>query len=553
MRFLTGKRFLYTITWMAWSGMHFFTYAQNVLYPFVENGKIGYKDSLDQVRLHPQFDYIEEFSQGRQWTVVGIGTYELLSHNLDQRKLNFAGKFGLIDQYGDFIFRPVFTIILSLDSLYAIVGNGTGHIHFENFPEEKNYEFKGDLGVVNIHGDTVVPLHYQTIQKLTSGIQAYWFAKNPDMNVLYSSGKKIWLGGNIKSIDNFSEGLARYESETGYGFMTTEGQMVIPPVYARSTHFIQGRAWVKKQDEYFFINKKGERIDSSRMKFDEMAPFSDGLALVRIFDEYGYIKPDSTFFIKPEFLEAGSFFNGITYVSTIDSFGYIRQDGWRDLVQRYEKDPLTAGKIREKQPADFKGFVIIPNHSQDTSVFNMPFDSLDLSGFISVQLEALRWAPYLYYKYPQMLARVSAGEGTLAGRHQFNFSFFNTGSQPWESFKQKVIFVILKDKKLRSLAWDWLKPFYKKVFDSMPEQHQEVYREMVQYLSKYFDDYSKEKIEQFLIDDPDQFAYQHWDGSISPYRKVSAFLERLIFIHHVMEPEDVQYWIRKIRDEIKNL
>lgn len=552
MRFLTGKRFLYTIALMAWSSLHFFTLAQNVL-PFVENGKIGYKDSLDQVRLDPQFDYIEEFSRGNQWTIVGIGTYDLLSHNLDQKKLNFAGKFGLIDQNGNFIFRPVFTIILSLDPVYAIVGNGTGHIHFENFPEEKNYEFKGDLGVVNIGGDTVVPLHYQTIQKLTSGIQTFWFAKNQEMNVLYTSGKKILLGGNIESIDDFSEGLARYKSQTGYGFMNMEGQMVIPPVYARSTHFNQGRAWVKKQDEYFFINKKGERIDSSRIEFDEMAPFSDGLALVRIFDEYGYIKPDSTFFIKPEFLEAGSFFNGITYVSTIDTFGYIHKDGWRDLVQRYEKDPLTAEKIREKQPTDIKGFEKVPYHSRDTSIFIMPFDTLDLSGFISVQLEALRWAPFLYYKYPHMLARVSAGEGTLAGRHEFNFDFLKTGTQPWESFKQRVIFIILKDKKLRSLMWDWLKPFYQKIFNSMPEQHREVYREMVQYLSQYFNDYSKDKVEQFLAEDPDLFAYQHWDGTGSPYRKVSALLERLIFIHHVMEPEDVQYWIRKIRDEIKNL
>ncbi len=551
MRFLPLKSSVLDIILILLWGMNFPSHAQNRVYPFVENGKIGYKDSLDQVQIDPQFDYIEEFEEGLTWTVVGTGKYDLLNHNLDHKELNFTGRFGLIDQDGNFIFKPVFSIILARDAKNAIVGNGIGYVHFENFPEEKNYVFEGDLGVVNTKGDTLVPLQYRSIQTLTSGSQTYWFAKNEDHNELYSSGHRFSFKEKIESIENFSEGLARIKTQTGFGFIDTTGQMTILPIYYRATHFKQGRAWVKKQDQYFYIDTKGKKLDSSSFYFDEVAPFSDGVALVRIFDEYGFINSDSTFFITPEFSEAGSFFNGITYVSTVDSFGYIHNDGRMDWVRRYEYDPILAEKIGKYQPVVLKVLKGIPCEYTDSSIFRISFDSLDLLQFISFQMEVMRWAPYLYYKYPQMLARVSAGEGTLSGRHEFNLSFLNPGSQPWEWFKREVLYVILKDDQLRSLTWDWLKPFYKKVFRSMPEKHQEIYREMVEYLVDYFEDYSKNEVEEFLLKNPDEFAYQHWDGSRSPYRKVSAMFERLIFVHQVIALEDVQYWVIKVQEEMK--
>jgi hypothetical protein len=329
--------------------------------------------------------------------------------------------------------------------------------------------------------------------------------------------------------------------------------MVILPRFTKATHFEGQRAWVKKQDSYFFIDQKGDKIDTSIFRFDEMAPFSDGVALVRIFDEYGYINPDSSFFIRPQFSEAGNFFNGITYVAKADSFGYIQRNAKRDMALKYSLDPVMEHDISKNEPAELHQFEKIPCECRDTVYFNVSLDSLDLSGLVSIQLEALRWAPYLYYQYPQMLDKICAEEGTLAGRNDFNFSFMNSGNQAWEDFKNEVLYVILGNKYLRSLAWKWLMPYYKNIFLSMPEMHRQVYREMFAYLTAYFDDYPSEKVKEFLVNDPNQFAYQHWDGSTSPYRKISAALERLIFIHQVMEPGDVQLWIRKIREEMQNL
>jgi hypothetical protein len=32
-------------------------------------------------------------------------------------------------------------------------------------------------------------------------------------------------------------------------------------------------------------------------------------------------------------------------------------------------------------------------------------------------------------------------------------------------------------------------------------------------LIRYFEDYPEEKVQQFLKNFPDEFAYRHWDGS----------------------------------------
>jgi len=525
--------------------------AQVNIYPFVEDGKIGYKDISDSVVIDPQFDYVEDFKEGYLWTVVGIGEYELLKNDIDRREVKFSGKFGLISHQGEIIFKPDFTIVFKYFPEYAIVGNGSGYLHFDNFPTEKNYIFEGDLGVVNFQGDTILPIEFNRIQPLVSGNRVLWFSGKEGNNYLFTENQQLFIPPATASIEDFKEGLAKIETPSGYGFIDTSGQIVIAPQFEKAGYFKQGKTLVKYHGNYFNINTTGEILDSQEILFDELGPFSEGLARIRIFNEFGYIDADSNFYITPRFEEAGSFFNGITYVSTIDSFGYIHINRKKDLVLKYTFDPIRPEDVIKDCPTEQQILKSFPCENSDSSIFSITFDSLDLGNFISLHLEALRWAPYLYYRYPQMLPKVCAGEGTLAGRFDFNFSFLKTGTQSWELFKREVLFPILENKVLLNLTWDWLKPMYKKVYQSMPEKHQEVYTEMLEYLEGYFSDFPQEDVRYFLTTQPDKFAYQHWDGSTSPYRKVSALIERLIFIHDVLNVDEVKDLIKKIHHEMK--
>jgi hypothetical protein len=528
-----------------------FLQAQDEIFPFVEGGKIGYKDVEGRIVLQPQFDYAEEFRPDFPWTVVGKGSYELLNHNMDSREVNFYGKFGLISAGGEIIFEPLFSLIFEPGKETAVVGDGNGYIHFEAFPAEKNYVFDGEMGVVGIRGDTIVPVQYISLKSLTADGDAYWFVKDEDSAFLYNRASGHYVPGTIESIDDFSDGLARIKTPSGFGFVDTAGRITIEPKYNKASGFNMGTALVKKDNRYFFIDVQGEQKETAKFQFNEISPLSEGLARVRIFDEYGYIYPDSTFFIVPEFTEAGNFFNGIAPVSTVDSFGYIHTDGSRDLVRKYRESPVDANELRNTRPDVLDSARSIPCGCVDSVFFEVSIDTLDLASYFTLHLEALRWGPYSYYRYPQMLDKVSAGEGTLAGRYDFNFGFMKPGNQAWESFRKEVLFPLIRNSQLYSQVWEWVTPVLKQVYSSMPEKHRGIYLRMVNYLVRYFEDYPEEKVQQFLKNFPDEFAYRHWDGSQSPFRKVSALLERLIFIHKVLNLEDLQFWLRKADMEIE--
>lgn len=100
-----------------------------------------------------------------------------------------------------------------------------------------------------------------------SGLMLY---NEPDQELFYfdKSGKQAFPQ-KFKSANNFSEGLA-YVSIDGkkYGFINPKGEVAIPFIYDHITPFTNGTAAVgisteidgKIVEQYFIINKKGERI-----------------------------------------------------------------------------------------------------------------------------------------------------------------------------------------------------------------------------------------------------------------------------------------------------
>jgi hypothetical protein len=525
--------------------------SQVFIYPFIENGKIGFKNEQDSVLIKAIYDFYEPFREQFKWTVIGIGDYERLNYNATNRQVKFTGKFGFIGSSGEEIFSPQFDMVLMVYENNAVVGRGLGHLRYDDWPEDKNISFKGKMGVIDRDGDLVVPFNFNEIKIVRDHDKAYWLALDDQgRSFLYSDSLSLTIPHNITSISDFSEGLARIQIDEKFGFIDTTGQVTIQPVYDRIKDFSGSKAFVRLDDHYFWINTSGSEInDNISIVFDEVDEFSEGYARVKVFDEYGYIRPDSSFFINPRFSEASPFFNQIASVSSIDSFGYVYTNGREDITELYKSNRiriLPGQFFNDKIPEYTKPAI----NWHDTVYFIEPFDTLTIEKLITFHAEAIRWAPYLYYTYPQMLPKVSAGEGTLAGRYLFNVPFLEPGGQIWEDFKNKVVLKILADEKLRSLLWKLFQPYYRSSFQSMPELHQQEYLDMISYLEDYFDNYDIEKTRDFLRYKESFFAYEHPDGSSSPYRKASAQIDRLILIYEVITPEDAMKWIRKIKKEV---
>lgn len=524
---------------------------QENIYPYIENGKIGFKNLQDSVLVSPKYDYYEPFQRPSNFTVIGVGKYERLNFNDTERQVKFAGKYGIIDTAAKEIVSPSLDIVFQVFDNYTLAGNGDGYLIFNNWPEGKEIFFTGKMGVVRHDGKVIVPFEYNEIRKIKSQSIPLWFVLDDQgKSSLYYDSVLLAFRDDVLEVSDFSEGRAKIKVQSEYGFIDTSGTVVVQPIYEHAKNFHSGKVFAKKENKYVWLDPNGEEIqDVEQIIFDEIGPFSEGYSRVKIFDDYGFIYPDSSFFIFPRFSEATPFFNQLASVQSSEHFGYVFTNGTEDIVELYTRNSLTQIPQEDLRDKIFSNSYMVVN-SNDSAYFFEPLDTLTLEKFISIQAEAMRWAPSLFFNYPQMLAKVSAGEGTLAGRHLFNASFLKPGNESWENFKNEVLIKIVSNEKTRSLIWKTFSPVFKSSFESMPVFHQKVYLEMIDYLEIYFEEYNIAATQKFLEDNEAFFAYEHADGTTSPFRKVSAQLDRLILIYDIISVEDLQKWIRKIKKEV---
>ena len=59
-----------------------------------------------------------------------------------------------------------------------------------------------------------------------------------------------------------------------------------------------------------------------------------------------------------------------------------------------------------------------------------------------------------------------------------------------------------------------------------------------------------EKVKAYLQRDESRFAHYDSDGKYNPYRKLFAFIDRLIIVHQVITVDDAKRWINKMADEV---
>lgn len=89
--------------------------------------------------------------------------------------------------------------------------------------------------------------------------------------------------------------------------------------------FSEGLALIKVGNKYGYINSSGNF--AIQPQYDAADSFSNGLAMVKIGDKYGYINLSGNLAIEPKFDWAGSFSNGLAVVKIGNKYGYINSSG----------------------------------------------------------------------------------------------------------------------------------------------------------------------------------------------------------------------------------
>ena len=137
-------------------------------------------------------------------------------------------------------------------------------------------------------------------------------------------------------IDNFHEGLARVAVVGhGYGFVDSAMQVVIPFIYENAENFSDGRAKVKRDGKWLFIDKNGNELPVKETalsgSYEEIGEYSEGLCKVstlklrfmdlayhsdyeEIAGTWGFVDDAGNVVVPPQYIYANDFEDGIAIV-----------------------------------------------------------------------------------------------------------------------------------------------------------------------------------------------------------------------------------------------
>lgn len=145
----------------------------------------------------------------------------------------------------------------------------------------------------------------------------------------------VWLiEPDYDWIDKFRGGLAPISENGKWGFVNTDGIIVISPRFDRVMEFSEGLAGVYIDNKWGFINTSGEFVIEPQ--FDEQPDvFHEGVAKAAVRSEgirrktirYGFIDTSGKMILAPVYSDAGYFSVGLAPAKIDNKYGYIDKNG----------------------------------------------------------------------------------------------------------------------------------------------------------------------------------------------------------------------------------
>lgn len=148
-------------------------------------------------------------------------------------------------------------------------------------------------------------------------------------------GKRI-CSIDFDYIDDFHEGLAQvYKSGYGYGFVDKDMNLIIPMIYENADKFKDGKAKVKWDGKWLYVDKSGHELKiksaSADLRYQDVGEFSEGMCKVstlkfgfmdlayhsdyeEIAGIWGFINEAGEEVIVPQYIYAEDFCGGVAVV-----------------------------------------------------------------------------------------------------------------------------------------------------------------------------------------------------------------------------------------------
>jgi WG containing repeat len=150
------------------------------------------------------------------------------------------GKVGYVSKNGTEIIKPQYDDGLTFSEGYTAVKQGTKWLYLDST------------------GKAITAAVYDEALGFSNGMAAV--ARNGVYGFINTKGE-VAIGFEFRNAHPFSEGLAPAENSKGlWGYINTNGDWVITPMYDYTDLFTNGEARVMKDSDVFYIDKKNNKV-----------------------------------------------------------------------------------------------------------------------------------------------------------------------------------------------------------------------------------------------------------------------------------------------------
>lgn len=218
-------------------------------------------------------------------------------------------------------------------------------------------------GYMNTQGKMVTEIKFTNVNKFNGGFATAELTKNHWV-IIDKNGSEIEIkSDSVATMNSFFDGLAQFKSlDNKWGFIDTQGNVVISAKFVSVGSFNAGLAWAKNtNDDVGFLDKTGEWAIKPRFNhandFDALSGlarvkiqkewcyvdtqgqvkctdqterwsnFQEGLAIGRKDGQYGFYDNEFKWVVAPIFQGLRNFKNGFAAVKQDDKWGIIDKKG----------------------------------------------------------------------------------------------------------------------------------------------------------------------------------------------------------------------------------
>ena len=215
-------------------------------------------------------------------------------------------------------------------------------------------------GFISEDGKYAINAQYKKATVFSEGL-AWVVMENTAPAAIDKKGELKFSLQDAEKVNIFKNGLAAYsivneEGEKRWGFVDTEGKVIINPQFSAVSNFSDGKCGVMDSEgKWGFIDKEGKIIIN--YQFEGASNFKNGKCVVTSANKKGLIDKDGRYIINPQFSDM--IIDGDMYLVDQDGkWGWCDRDGKLIINPQFGKAyPFIGNEITAVQSGKSYGYI----------------------------------------------------------------------------------------------------------------------------------------------------------------------------------------------------